>query len=364
MKGIKIVQSGDFHLDSPLTLHHLSFRKTRREELLHCVKNIIDFSNGVSADLLLLTGDLFDSLRVTQGTLHYLHKELERFKGRVFISPGNHDPYQQGSPYDTFEFPSNTHVFREYEEVFLEDLHALVCGQGFTAPYEKENQLQRRMAPDGAFPKILVMHGEVTTGTNDYNPLTPQSISQSGFSYIALGHRHEFGGIQREAHTSYAYAGIPEGRGFDEPGDKGVIYGLVFRDGVDLNFSKLNARSYREVEVDLSSCLTHRDMVEKTLVSLGSRNDIFRIILRGILPTYVRVDVREMDRELSKSLKEFMLVDETKVFGSDAETIGENTLKGIFIRTIEEKKTQGIIDRDMLEEAKVLGLRILSQEDF
>ncbi|MGB4588712.1 MAG: metallophosphoesterase [Clostridiaceae bacterium] len=364
MKGIKIVQSGDFHLDSPLTLHHLSFRKMRREELLFTVKKIIDFSNQISADLLLLTGDLFDSTRVTKGTLDYLYKELEGFQGRVFITPGNHDPYENGSQYDRFEFPKNTHIFREYEEVYLEELDAYVCGQGFTSPYERENQLKGKVAPEGNSIKILLMHGEVTTGINEYNPITPESIGESQFSYIAIGHRHEYSGILRENRTCYAYAGIPEGRGFDESGDKGVIYGHVYKDGVDLAFKKLNIRGYKEVSVDLSSCITQSDMVGKILSALESKNDIPKIILKGILPNYIKVELSELDRELSKKLKEFKLVDSTKVSGDSILSIESNTLKGLFIKTIEEKKSLGLHDQEMLEEAKILGLRILSQEDF
>ena len=364
VKGIKIVQSGDFHLDSPLTLHHLSFRKMRREELLLMVKKIIDFSNQISADLLLLAGDLFDSSRVTKATLDYLYQELERFQGRVFIAPGNHDPYEKGSQYELFEFPPNTHVFREYEEIYLEDLDTYVCGQGFTSPYERENQLKGKKAPAGSSTKILVMHGEVTTGSNEYNPITPESIGESQFSYVAIGHRHEYSGILRENRTSYAYAGIPEGRGFDEAGDKGVIYGQIYQDGVDLAFKKLNVRAYKEVSVDLSTAITQTDMLGRILSSLESKNDIHKIILKGVLPNYIKVDLMELDRELSKKLKEFKLVDATRVSGDSVLSIEANTLKGLFIKTIEEKKSLGSHNQELLDEAKVLGLRILSQEDF
>ena len=42
--------------------------------------------------------------------------------------------------------------------------------------------------------------------------------------YIALGHIHKFSGIKRIGNTYYAYSGCPEGRGFDEEGDKGIIF--------------------------------------------------------------------------------------------------------------------------------------------
>jgi hypothetical protein len=105
-------------------------------------------------------------------------------------------------------------------------------------------------------------------------------------------------------------------------------------------------------------------MVGRILSSLESKNDIHKIILKGALPNYIKVDMAELDREISKKLKEFKLVDSTKVSGDSILSIEANTLKGLFIKTIEDKKSTGQHDWEMLEEAKILGLRILSQEDF
>ncbi len=363
MKSVKIVQSGDFHLDSPLTLHHMEFRKKRREELLQAFSGIIDHAIKISADLLLLTGDLFDSKRVTQITLEFLHKEMERFHGRIFISPGNHDPYTSESPYAYHRFPVNTHVFREYEEIHIPELDCLICGQGFTDLYEEENQLQGRTPVHEAEIKILVMHGEVTTGTNIYNPITKESIERSGFSYIALGHRHDFSGILKAGQTSYAYAGIPEGRGFDELGEKGIIEGTVYKDGTNLSFRKMNRRSYRHLPVDISGALTTNEISKKILSQIDQNNDIYKITLTGEVPSYLSINVTDIEKELAYKLSDFSLSDETMV-RDRFETFGDNSLKGLFMRTIEEKRELSTMDAALLEEAANLGLRILSQEDF
>lgn len=363
MKSVKIVQSGDFHLDSPLALHHMEFRKKRREELLQAFSGIIDHSVKISADLLLLTGDIFDSKRVTQITLEFLHKEMDRFPGRIFISPGNHDPYTSESPYAYHKFPDNTHVFREYEEIFIPELDCLVCGQGFTDLYEEENQLKGKTPVHEAEIRILVMHGEVTTGTNIYNPITRESIERSGFSYIALGHRHDFSGILKAGQTSYAYAGIPEGRGFDELGDKGIIVGSIYKDGTNLSFRKMNRRSYRQLPVDVSDVLTTDEITRRILSQIEQKNDIYKITLTGEVPSYVSINVSDIEKELEYKLSDFSLTDRTMV-KDRFEAFGDNTLKGLFMRTIEEKREASTSDAALLEEAANLGLRILSQEDF
>lgn len=341
----------------------MEFRKKRREELLQAFSGIIDHSVKISADLLLLTGDIFDSKRVTQITLEFLHKEMDRFPGRIFISPGNHDPYTSESPYAYHKFPDNTHVFREYEEIFIPELDCLVCGQGFTDLYEEENQLKGKAPVHEAEIRILVMHGEVTTGTNIYNPISRESIERSGFSYIALGHRHDFSGILKAGQTSYAYAGIPEGRGFDELGDKGIIEGTIYKDGTNLSFRKMNRRSYRQLPVDVSDVLTTDEITRRILSQIEQKNDIYKITLTGEVPSYVSISVSDIEKELEYKLSDFSLTDRTMV-KDRFEAFGDNTLKGLFMRTIEEKREASASDAALLEEAANLGLRILSQEDF
>lgn len=363
MKSIHIVQSGDFHLDSPLALHHLSFRKQRREELLQSFSHIVDFSVETNSDLLLLTGDLFDSTRVTKKTLDFLSKEMRRFRGRIFISPGNHDPYTPESPYETFSFPDNTHIFREYEEIYLEELNCLVCGQGFTGAYQHQNMLQGRKPVHQASIKILVMHGEVATGGNEYNPISRESIAESGFNYIALGHRHEFSGILKEGKTSFAYAGIPEGRGFDELGDKGIIHGEVFETGTSLSFRKINKRSYSMVQVSLAGAYTTSEISHRILKSIENRTDINRIELTGKVPSYLNIDIDAITAALEGQLSYFTITDRTSV-NESIEHISENTLKGLYLKTIMERKESSNTDHELLDEAASLGLRILSQEDY
>src|SRR5690554_6399647 len=132
MKRVKIIQSGYFHLDSPLALHNINFRSQRKEELLSIVERIVTRGIEENAHMILLTGDLFDSSRVSRKTLLFLYKEFMRFSGKIFISPGNHDPNIPDSPYRTFSFPDNVHIISEYEEVSLEDVDCVVCGVGFT----------------------------------------------------------------------------------------------------------------------------------------------------------------------------------------------------------------------------------------
>ena len=62
-----------------------------------------------------------------------------------------------------------------------------------------------------------------------YDPIRKEEIAASGLAYLALGHIHKrtepltFGG------TVCAWPGCPEGRGFDELGEKGFYAGTLER---------------------------------------------------------------------------------------------------------------------------------------
>lgn len=362
MDFVKIVQSGDFHLDSPLLQHHLDFRHKRREELLETFKNVVNFAKKEEADLLLLTGDLFDSKRVTKKTLEFIFQNLSDFQGKVFISPGNHDPYVEGGIYDHIQWPKNTYIFKDYDEIYLEDLDCVVCGIGFREDFSHDNLLDGISAPMGPSIKIMVMHGEVTQSHNPYNPITKESISKSEFNYIALGHRHDFSGINREGETYYGYAGIPEGRGFDELGEKGVIFGKIHGHGVNLNFKKISGRTYEQVDVDVSTCLTTLDCVRIIEPMLLKPSSIYRIKLKGSVAPYISFNTLEIERKLRLKLDEVFLYDETTVAVAEM-NYSAKSIQRHFLDAVKKKRMQSKLDDELLDEVQNMGLRILSQEN-
>lgn len=356
MKTVKIVQSGDFHLDSPLTLHNIHFRNQRKEELLGTVERIITLAIKEKAHIILLTGDLFDSSRVSRKTILFLQKEFSRFSGRIFISPGNHDPFTLDSPYSTSLFPENVHIFSAYEEVYLEDLDCVVCGVGFMQSYAKESLLQNITCTTKAEIRIMVMHGEVTEGASVYNPISIESIRKSGFSYVALGHRHTFSGVFSEGTTQYAYAGIPEGRGFDELGEKGVLIGSIYSKGCALKFTPLSKRTYEILPVDVSSLLTEDEIHRKIHTSLSSNENIYKILLQGKVSPYLSIDLTRIRDKLYQNLPDFELRDETTV-AEDRSSFPPHSLRGIFMDILNTKREA--CNTEFWNEVEKTGLSVL-----
>ena len=71
---------------------------------------------------------------------------------------------------------------------------------------------------------ILAAHADLTNRKSVYCPMKEWDFAVSGFDYVALGHIHAGGEIEKIGETYYAYSGCPEGRSFDECGVKGGIF--------------------------------------------------------------------------------------------------------------------------------------------
>lgn len=97
--------------------------------------------------------------------------------------------------------------------------------RGFSAP-RQEGRLE-----------LLCLHGEVGVPSSRYDPVSEEELAASGLDYAAFGHVHSFSGLRRAGDCFYAWPGCPEGRGFDETGEKGVIIADVERGGVKLRFA-------------------------------------------------------------------------------------------------------------------------------
>lgn len=124
--SVKIVHAADFHLDSAFGALNAEQARQRRRESREVLTRLSNYVNQNGVDLVLLAGDLFDSDTTYRETLEALSDALGAMRARVFIAPGNHDPYSAKSAYATLAWPENVHVFtsKTVERVELPELGA------------------------------------------------------------------------------------------------------------------------------------------------------------------------------------------------------------------------------------------------
>ena len=369
MRKIKILQAGDLHFDTPFKDLDKNISIISKEELLEVFSKIIDISMENSVDILLLTGDIFDNLTINKKTLIFIKNQIERISNtRVFISPGNHDPYNEKSFYKMINWPDNVHIFKgSIEKVVLEDLNTVVWGAAFNE-YHVRKSLLKNINTDNNYINIMTIHGDIsnTDDGNEYNPMTRRDIENSKLDYIAIGHRHNFSGILRENNTFYAYAGCPQGRGFDEVGDKGIILGEVTKGAVDLNFIRTSKRNYYVEEIDISDSVSYDEVRLRILSAINEeerKNNLYKLILKGQIESYINLNESVILEKIKKDFYFVKVIDKTEV-KLDFDKISEDySIKGVYAKKLLEKMEEEDCDKEILQMALKLGIQSLSHEE-
>jgi exonuclease SbcD len=369
---VKIIHCADLHFDTPFAdIGDVDKVEQRKEDLRETFGQIIDIAKNEGVQILLISGDLFDGKSVMRMTLEYILKKISEIPDiKVFIAPGNHDPYTEKSYYKIMNWPSNVHIFdNTFSCIKLPELNTKIHGIGFSQAYEKECLIKGFTHDDDNVINIMVIHGEIVEGKREcnYNPLTYQDIERTNVDYIALGHKHSYSGINRVGKTYWAYCGAPEGRGFDELGDKGIIIGDIGKGYVDLEFRKICKRKYIQKEIDITGASTYEDIEELIMSKIEykeSKNDLYKIILTGEVPEGHIFNTSVIKQKLEDKFYYLKVVDDTKL-KIDYDTLkNEFSLKGLFVKKILDK-IENTNDEKLIEQyslAMKIGLKSLENE--
>jgi len=359
MSKLKILHSGDLHLDSPFEALSAGKAAIRRKEQREMLGKLAELAAAEKVDLVLLSGDLLDSANTYFETGEELIRCLRSIDAPVFIAPGNHDFYSPASPYAKLKLPENVYIFKNsyVEKLELPALGVSVYGAAFTdrrcPPLLRDFHAERR----DAILNIMCIHGDTAMADSAYNPISEAELAESGMDFVALGHIHKASGLKRAGRTWYSYCGCPEGRGFDELGEKTVSIIEIGDGECSLRPVCIAARKYHVMNVDISGAdallAIHTQLPDDT------HRDIYRIILSG--ETETAPDLRKLQSNLSEFFFQLQIRDETRLRRSVWERAGEDTLRGLFLMKlkIRYESARDEAERIHIEQAARWGLAAL-----
>lgn len=354
---IKILHAADFHLDSPHRGLSAEKAAARRGEQRSLLRHMFSVAKEESVDIILLAGDLLDSDNAYYETTELLLSLLGGCKANIFIAPGNHDFYGQSSPYKVQSWPDNVHIFTsgEITAVTLPELGVRVYGAAFTSP-ETGPSLTGFITEKDELINIMVLHAPLRG--NRYNPLDTKDITASKLHYLALGHVHTYSGILKSGRTFYAYPGCPEGRGFDETGEKGFLLGTVTKSKAELEFVPSHGRRYEIFTIKLNDESPHLSQIRSSIPA-GNSGNILRLILTGEVE---KVDINEIQTELENEYFSVELEDRTTLPYSLWTGMGELTLRGIALKGLYDLRENAPND-DLRDDAELAARYLLSAID-
>ena len=351
---MKFIHIADMHFDTPFTFlgEKENFGDIRRLEQREVFKKIIEYIKKEKIKYLLISGDLYDQKYVKETTIHFINnlfKEIPETK--IFISPGNHDPFLKNSYYNEFNWNENVYIFNN--EIGLYEFDDIdIYGFGFNDFYCNNFKIDEIEIKNKDKINVLVLHGDVDASKNAttlYNPVANTELSSLGFDYIAMGHIHK----RQTINNNIVYPGSTISLGFDEPGEHGMLEVELEKNNLEITFIKLDNRVFEEKEMDISNIYTQEELIEKINSLELEENNMYSIILIGI---------RNFEIDLNKIIKIIFrnnilkIKNKTKIKYDLQEIAKQNNLKGIFVKEMLELLKNNPEKSEIIENAIEIGL--------
>jgi len=359
---MKFVHIADLHLDMPFTTlsNRTGIGELRRTEQREALKKVIEYIQKNEIPYLFIAGDVYEQNYIRESTIQYINALFKQIPNtRIFITPGNHDPYLKNSFYNQYHWNENVFIFSgKIEKIELPECD--IYGYGFEDYYIKNNKIKEIKIENPNKINIFITHGTLEGGQDNsgYNPLHPKELKMLGMDYIALGHIHKLYYNQEENQT-IVYPGSTVSLGFDELGKHGMIVGELEKGSVKLEFIPIDTKEFVEKEIDITECKDVEELIEILNGLELEKNIYYKIILIG---------KRKFEMNIYRILKNIMqeaiikIKNETTLY-YDIENIAEEiNLKGLFIKEIKNKMQENIIEKEVLEKALEIGLEAFDKK--
>lgn len=346
---MKLLHIADLHLGAPMSSRLDAERtRVRRRELLRSLYDALDFGvkNGVGA--VLIAGDLFDCESVSERVLTHACEVIRSYAPLpIFYVTGNHERSVLLTYKDK---PKNLYTFTSavtgYE---LGDV--CILGTNESAP-----DMLRSVRVHEGKKNIFLFHGELRHKSDFGGVIGLCDLAHHGIDYLALGHYHTFGVKKIDGGGVAVYAGVPEGRGFDEVGKKGVV--LFDTADFQPHFYPIAKRTYHELHVDISQCETTEQIfraIDETSLNC-KHEDLVRLVLTGERDLTLRIDRELVRLRLEERFWYFELVDQTKARDTANVLCYDRSVRGEFIRLVLADEALGDAEKREIIDCGLLAL--------
>ena len=330
---MKILHTSDLHIGSPLT-SRLSQEKVRERkgELLANFERMIEEAVYQKVEIFIIAGDLFDSDKITRSAAERVLGAIARCPRIDFLYlSGNHE--KNALTESGISLPDNLKLFGD-EWTYFDYGNVCIAGRNNITPgmFEKLDLDYRKT-------NIAVLHGALSDGKTGGEIIGRRELEGRHVDYLALGHYHSYSAHKIDDTGIAVYAGTPEGRGFDEVGDKGFV--LIDADGKHAahSFIKFAKRTLRIIDVDLDGAGSGREVDARVDASLSGipHTDLVRVRLCGKRVPELFPDEDAIKSRWQSAFYHFEVRDESTIRINPEDYKYDRSLKGEFIRLVISK---------------------------
>lgn len=387
---MRFIHMADIHFDTPFTVlgGKKDFADIRRLEQRQAFKEGIEYIQKEKIPFLFIAGDLYEQKYIRESTIEYINnlfKEIPETK--IFIAPGNHDPFLNNSFYNNFNWNKNVTIFnQEIKIIEFEDVD--IYGFGFSDFYCTDFDINKIKIKNKEKINILIIHGSLDASKTlemQYNPIKTNELKNIGFDYVALGHIHKANFENNE--NNYIYPGSLISFGFDELGEHGMLdveinknnseinkinnleiknnleennlYNKkIIKNNIKINFIKLDNRIFEEKNINISEINSEEELIEKINEIKLEKNKFYKIILIG------QKNIETNTSRLCKFIRDeniLKIKDKTEIKYNIDNLAKQNNLKGLFVKKMLEKVNEDNSNIDEIKKSIEIGLKAFDQ---
>lgn len=357
---MKFVHMADMHFDTSFTslTNKADLGDKRRLDQRIVFKKIIEYIKENSIPFLFIAGDFYEHEYIRQSTIEYINNLFKEIPDtRIFISPGNHDPFLKNSFYNKYNWNENVYIFGpELTCIELDDVD--IYGYGFDDFYYSNKELENFQLKNKNKINILIAHGTLNaseTLEKTYNPISEKVLKNAGFDYVALGHVHKLD-YNSYPNQRIVYCGSTVSFGFDELGEHGILVGDINKSNLNLSFVPMDNTEFIVKEIDVTQMLDITELAD-LINSIGNaENSYYKIELIG--KRSFEIDLFKL-KKLIFNNNIIKIKDHTKINYNIEGIMNETTLRGLFAKEIYEKMKENPEQKELLENALEIGFEIL-----
>ena len=351
---MRFVHIADMHFDSPFTLlsNQENFGDQRRLDQRKALKKIIEKIKQENIPYLFIAGDLYEHQYIRQSTIEYINNLFKEIPDtKIFITPGNHDPFLKNSYYNNFNWNNNVYIFNnEIKRYEFPDCD--IYGYGFNDFYLKDSKIEEIKIENKDKINILITHGSLNasqTTEMQYNPINENRLKNIGFDYVALGHIHK-----KEIRENIAYPGSTISLGFDELGEHGIYDVKLEKNKLEINFEKIDEKEFQELNFNISEIFSEEELIEKINLINLEKDKYYKIIFTG--NKNIEINTNKILKNIDK--KNILKIKDLSKIKINLEKIkNENNLKSYFLNEIEKIKNENNYSEEEIEKAIEIGLQ-------
>ena len=354
---MRFVHMADIHFDSPFTV--LASKKDlsniRRLEQREAFKKVIEYINKEKIPFLFISGDLYEQEYIRKSTIEYINNLFKTIPDtKIFISPGNHDPFLNNSFYNTFNWNENVTIFDgAIKRIELEEVD--IYGYGFTDFYCTNSKVDEIEIKNKEKINILITHGSLDASKTldmQYNPINSVKLRKTEFDYVALGHIHK---ANYNKENKFIYPGSLISFGFDELGEHGILDVEINKNNAEIKFEKIDSRIFEEKEIDISLINSEEELIEKINDIDFEENKFYKIILTGIK----KIEINNIKIIKLINNKNILKIKNNTKIEYNLEKISEQkNLKGIFVKKLLEKIKNNPDEEKIIKRSIEIGLKM------